>query len=420
MNALNSNLKIIKFTFLFAITISYAQKQIECDKFIDILNENRILVEKNKSIGVIDTIGNVIVDFKYKQPYRISVPKEDINYNYYNNKLISLVEISSKKRVLINLDTGKNIVEKYKNIYKIFLRNNYAIIVIKDTKDFFSNKNEKRFFINSKGDKLFDIKKENTYSFQIPGYVTENKICVLTNPSSGYNKYIYTDTLGKKLFNKTYELAGEFHNGRAVIAKIINGVYKYGFIDSNGKQVIDFKYTKRPTDFSNNISRVETKSKKFGYININGDLIIKPKYTFATGFFEGLALVREGYYLNYGNWKIIDKNDKVIKEFPTIKEIISANYQYASPPQKINTIKQILKEKLFKVKFNGKHPIFPYETVIINIDLDVIFDNKKIQIEKFKYGLAKFSFYDKNSKNFNYGIINKDKKILLINTPDQF
>lgn len=80
---------------------------------------------------------------------------------------------------------------------------------------------------------------------------------------------------------------------------------KVGFIDSNGRLIIDFKfYSASP--FSEGLARVKlTKDSKEGYINTNGQMVIEPQYERAFPFIEGRAQVRVD-----GKWRFIDRHWK--------------------------------------------------------------------------------------------------------------
>lgn len=399
---------ILLFILFLTITNLNAQKEVDCDKFLEVLNENRILVQKGNAIGVIDTIGNVIIDFKYKQITYYN----DNNKYVSGNKTLLATKLATNKQVLLNLETGKNIIENIENAKVRYIKNGYAVIA-----DFSHYIDKKRFYINSNGKILFEIQKTSN-SFHRPSYVSENTICVLTNPVglNFYNqhksKYIYVDTLGVNKFNKSYISAGDFNNQRAINAEYKNDQLYYGFIDNKGNQIINPIYTIRPTDFSDNVSRVQGRNKKYGYIDNLGKLIIEPKYSRASGFYKGFALVKDDYY---GKWKIIDKTDKVIKEFTNLKRIISAMNSDLSK-KKIRSIRQIIKEGLFKVTFNTS------QYAIIDFDENIFIDFKpnKIRINEFKHGLTISSKFDRNSRATTYTLINKSNKRILINRINKF
>lgn len=394
--------KIIILIAFLTISNLYAQKEIDCDSFLAILNENRILVQKGRSIGVIDTIGNVIIDFKYRPSYTSNDP-----YFLRESSFLLATDLSTDKDVLLNLATGKNVVKAFKNIRDIYLLGDNAIIETR------KNNISKKYYINRNGKILFNIKNSSRFHFQQASAISENKIRVLTNPNEEYKKreegeFIYIDTTGNNLFNKTFTKSGNFYNNRAINAEFKNGIYYYGFIDDFGNQKIDFLYTKRPTDFSDNTSRVKNKARKYGYIDNNGKLFIQPKYDKASGFYKGYALVKNGSE----NWKIINKKDEVIKEFLTFRNFSLKDS--SSDLKKIKVIKQIVDEGIFKVTLKR------IQVVLIDYNENIIFDNKTIRVDRYKYGLAKYSYYDTATKIRTNGIVNKNKKIILTKKINQF
>ena len=101
------------------------------------------------------------------------------------------------------------------------------------------------------------------------------------------------------------------------IGKYINDSNKYGYIDKNGKVVIDFKYD-FASEFSEGLARVK-KGEKYGYIDKNGNVVIDFIYDDADNFSDGLARVKQ--VIKYDSdknaenkemWKYIDKDGKVV------------------------------------------------------------------------------------------------------------
>lgn len=149
---------------------------------------------------------------------------------------------------------------------------------------------------------------------------------------------------------------GYFYDGYAVVAKKVNGSYKYGFIDNKAIEKTTFIYNEVwysgdgisavgigtypnikygyitplgieiiPSNFdltfgfSEDLARVETKG-KWGFIDVNGQFVIPAKYDFAWNFNDGLAYVCLGEYPDR-NCGFIDK---------TGKEVIPLIYNNAS------------------------------------------------------------------------------------------
>ena len=93
-----------------------------------------------------------------------------------------------------------------------------------------------------------------------------------------------------------YKFIGDFKEGRAMVE--IDG--KYGFIDHNGKEVIECKY-----DYVGSFE--EGIAGKYGFIDHNGKEVIECKYDYVGSFEEGIAKVEID-----DNRGFIDHNGKEI------------------------------------------------------------------------------------------------------------
>lgn len=385
--------KIITLFIIFQVVNVNAQNFIECDKIIDILSSNRILALKKQTIGVIDTLGNTIIDFKYNNSQIFM----DDRFGY-SNKLLLTSNIETDELVLLNIETGENIIKDIEKVKRVYIMEDYAIICSGGNLTYTY---DKKFYINSYGQKLFDIP-SNSGKFFNASYIRENKV-LLTQNSRG----IYVDTLGNKLSSESFLYPSDFSNNMAINGTIKNGVPYYGFINTAWEQVIEHIYSKRPTAFSDGMARVENTKGLFGYIDIKGDILIKPQYLNASGFYKGCALVKN----SESKWLIIDKNNNVLNE---INRRISDFYRISSHDEKqISVIKQIIDEGLFRIKFIS----YGYET--INKDGEVIFNNEE-DVRSFKYGKAVFYKRDNINKENIYGIIDKNKKIILQTKRSEF
>ena len=65
---------------------------------------------------------------------------------------------------------------------------------------------------------------------------------------------------------------------------------KYGFIDKNGKVVIEPQFDGADA-FSEGLARVK-KDRKWGFIDKSGKVVIEPQFDWVSDFSEGLAKVR--------------------------------------------------------------------------------------------------------------------------------
>lgn len=99
------------------------------------------------------------------------------------------------------------------------------------------------------------------------------------------------------LYNtKGRKVAGPFKNAKAFMedkeyAAVMNFDNKWGFINSDGKLVIDYEWVDA-SSFSSSLAAVKEKN-KWGFINRNGDLVFDFKYANVTNFSNGIALLED-------------------------------------------------------------------------------------------------------------------------------
>jgi hypothetical protein len=89
----------------------------------------------------------------------------------------------------------------------------------------------------------------------------------------------------------------------------VNSTSKSGYMDLNGKVVIDFQFDSAD-EFSEGLAAVNSQG-KWGFIDRNGKYVIKPQYQHASSFHEGMAGVEiDGKHL------CINKSGQVVFEIP--------------------------------------------------------------------------------------------------------
>lgn len=134
------------------------------------------------------------------------------------------------------------------------------------------------------------------------------------------------DGLAKAVVN--YDAVGSFHCGRAHVIKYTNTpdggiVYKYGYIDKMGNEVIPCKYEgdeMMDYEFHEGLTAVSN-GQKYAYIDVDGKEITSFIYDEAGSFSEGYAVVTK----NEKNY-IIDTSGKELIELkysPCIEEMFS-------------------------------------------------------------------------------------------------
>lgn len=107
------------------------------------------------------------------------------------------------------------------------------------------------------------------------------------------------DILGALIMNGTKKIEGER----------ISYQHKYGYIDKNGKVIIEVSAYDAIGSFSEGLAPVWLSKTGWGFINKTGECPIAPQFQKVTGFSEGLAGIKV-----QGLWGYIDKAGKVVIE----------------------------------------------------------------------------------------------------------
>jgi hypothetical protein len=119
---------------------------------------------------------------------------------------------------------------------------------------------------------------------------------------SGQDSYRFIDTTGAFAFDRGFDDANSFCEGRAVIK--LSG--RYGFIEPNGETVIECRFT-LARDFSEGLARVQEKESRpgfpprSGFIDLHGQMAIEPAFRSAESFHDGLSLVTTEDSIGYIN-----------------------------------------------------------------------------------------------------------------------
>ena len=160
------------------------------------------------------------------------------------------------------------------------------------------------YFLNNKGKRITAIDFEDAQKFG------NGLAAVKLN-----GKWGYIDTNGNQKIEFKYEMATSFSKFKEFA--VVKHHDKFWFIDRNGNLVKEYIYdTAYTRDFSEDLLLVKNLYDQWGYINIQGDEIIPCMYGYGENFSEGLAAVE----LNE-KWGYIDKNAHLV--IPYI-------YQYAT------------------------------------------------------------------------------------------
>lgn len=114
----------------------------------------------------------------------------------------------------------------------------------------------------------------------------------------------FIDRNGKMVIEARYDFVRDFHSGRAMV----NSETSYAFINSAGRRVIELG-KRNASDFSEGLCSVRDSSGKYGYMDTLGRMVISARYVVAGSFSEGRAYVQFKYGEKYG---FIDRSGELV------------------------------------------------------------------------------------------------------------
>lgn len=117
--------------------------------------------------------------------------------------------------------------------------------------------------------------------------------------------YLFVDIYGNHISQEKFQDAGDFYNGIAAVKK----GNKWGFIDSSGNIIIDYKYDSVDLGFHEGIVAVKL-SDKWYFVDQQGNLAWETGFEDALDFSEGYAAVKKD-----GKWGYIDIEGTVKIDF---------------------------------------------------------------------------------------------------------
>ncbi len=108
----------------------------------------------------------------------------------------------------------------------------------------------------------------------------------------------------------SFKAARPFSEG---LAAVENADGNWGFIDTKGKLVIPYSYSNSPGRFASGLAKVQSRDGKYGYVSKDNKVVIAPRFVYATTFYKGYALAKEGYN---SPAVLIDTTGAVMTTFP--------------------------------------------------------------------------------------------------------
>ncbi|MBX2975526.1 MAG: WG repeat-containing protein [Ignavibacteriaceae bacterium] len=218
--------------------------------------------------------------------------------------------------------------------------------------------------------------------------------------------YGYVDKSGKNVIEPKFVEVRDFSDGMAAVkGETPTGEYKWGFINKDGKLVIDYTYSNEPKPFSNGRTFVLSNDYKWGIIDKEGKLIVEPKFKQVFPYSENLAVVSEyDQKAFFEEWKIIDVNGKVIKSYPKPKKDDERITFWSGFQDGLAIVHKGYGMKHCAVDKTGKE----------------VFKPMYRKINPFNSGRAYAEYFDDKTRKITYGYIDKKGNFVIINTPPQF
>lgn len=123
--------------------------------------------------------------------------------------------------------------------------------------------------------------------------------------------YGYIDKQGTIIIPASFSNALDYSDGAAAVMVKNNGYEKWGFIDTNGKYIIEPVYSNKPSDFHEGYATINKKNGKVVYINKKGD-IVSDEYDFGGWFIDGHCVVN--HPTSGSTLVVLNRDFKPVKE----------------------------------------------------------------------------------------------------------
>ena len=322
-------------------------------------------IVKDEKYGVLDDMGNVAIEPKYKY-----TPRTSLNFEYFEPRILSselgrgpdFFYIPSDKLTVLENDNKYGLINrpkyeeialpKYETIgYEIitgnFIRGDRFILGKIPVKI-----NGKIGFIDEEGNVLIDCKYDEILGFGIKGYGNEKVSFVKNN-----NKYgLISNSTGLEITPLKYDNINNGFTSSGITICTINK--KKGILNSSGYEVISPRFDEI-INFGASETSIVIENGLKGLINIEGSIIINPKYQEIGNFINGNASIK------YNNkWGIINSNgiEIIVPIYDYPVEFVDgvANVSYGGKPTKIDTngqkfVNKFQTSKLSDLTIDGKN-----------------------------------------------------------------
>ncbi|MBU5439714.1 WG repeat-containing protein [Tissierella sp. MSJ-40] len=139
------------------------------------------------------------------------------------------------------------------------------------------------FIFNYKGEQKFSTK---DYAFL--GSHKDGLFLVAKQIDKNNVKMGFIDENGKEVIEPKYDRVWDFYNDKALVQE---GEGKYKIIDKSGKTIKEFSYSYMAPDEKNETYLFKDENQLYGYLNRDGEILVEPKFESATVFEDGYANV---------------------------------------------------------------------------------------------------------------------------------
>ena len=166
-------------------------------------------------------------------------------------------------------------------------------------------KGDRYYILDIMGNELF-----NSKEYVFLGVSSDQYIVAAEEDKDGNVKMGYINKNGKVLIEPKYSEAWNFKNNRALV-KMEND--QKLIIDKNGDIIKKLKYENVLPDDENKTFVFSDENNLFGYLDENGDILVEPRFKNAFHFKDGMAIVSFDDDSNdSGKWGVIDISGKFV------------------------------------------------------------------------------------------------------------
>lgn len=266
-------------------------------------------------VGFINGSGKMVIPAQLQEAFTFScgwaLVKENGKYTYinpYGQTAKNVPSTSSFYRYfyynLLTFKSGGLLGKWNTNFREVIPAQYYGIGPNTDAGLMWFSNGTKCGFVNAQGREVIKAQFDYTSSFS-------GGCCVVgIDQSSGSRQYGVINTQGGYMIKPQSSPLDNLGQGR--IAFYDNNKSEWGICSTSGQKIISAKYDLISV-YSCGLALVE-RNGKYGYIDMNGREVIEPKYAYATDFVEDVAWVQE---TETSRVELINKNGVTIMKLKT-------------------------------------------------------------------------------------------------------